>query len=157
MLLFHLANGFKGMLAAITSSTLLFAGQIIIVASIYWGAAPAFEPTGVLLWAALFLPIALGFPLGIIYGNRKGNIMGFALTLWAVSIVISIPLVMHLIDGLTFKSLLYISVSLFLYCLTWTWYMDVIKKNPLSFEHFAPENPKQRQNPGSYIIKKKNS
>lgn len=100
---------------------------------------------------AILAPIAAGIPGGILYGlqrrnmaNAKPSRMGFWLIFWLLTTLLFIIEISFFIftDA---KNIVAAAASLLVFAGIWTYLMEVIYDNPLSFDHLMPDAPPMSQ------------
>ncbi|HHX95810.1 MAG TPA: hypothetical protein GX691_08385 [Clostridia bacterium] len=138
------ANALRGVLSAITAD-LAFLMVYPILFRIVTGYPPAGNTPLQFLTVMIIGPVAAGIPGGILYGlfmgNKKRNsraAVRFWLTFWILASTLWI-LGIILLSETGLYPILAISLSLFVFTGIWTYLMDVILKNPLTFDHLMPE------------------
>jgi len=90
---------------------------------------------------AIFTPLAAGIPGGILYGLQRKNKgdtktsrIGFWLFFWLfTTLLFIIQMSFFILPDV--KNIAAAAVSLFLFAWIWTYLMEVIYDNPLSFDH----------------------
>jgi len=164
----HIPNGFRGLLASLASvlAFIMFHALCARIFSVH----PETGAKGAYFLKIMFPALILsGIPAGIVYGicrektprtrefEQKGRFR-FWTRFWGTLLIAAIGSALFLGPGK--PDLLALPFSLLVFSGIWTFLIEVITENPLSFAHLMPENTPPEDTPlksqaSSALIKKR--
>lgn len=144
----RLSDAFRGLLAALAADLAFIMAQAFALRAITGYPAAAQENSPLINFSFPFL-IAAGMPAGILFGlfklrvggcnwSKRQVLIGFWMGFWVLSSA-SLLLFSIFFAPLNLGHLAAASLGLLVFTGIWTYLMEVISENPLSFDHLMPE------------------